>query len=86
MSRVISATEFKAKCLGLLDEVSERGESIIVTKRGKPVATLKPVKQKRWKSPMGVLASKAEIVGDIVHTDHSHSWDTLREMDKPSKR
>lgn len=42
MAITIPASEFKAKCLGLLDEVAETGESVIVTKRGKPVARLVP--------------------------------------------
>jgi prevent-host-death family protein len=83
MSRVITATEFKAKCLALLDEVDERGDTIIVTKRGRPVATLKPVKAKRWKSPAGSWAGKVEIVGDIVNTDDSHLWEMLREVEEP---
>jgi prevent-host-death family protein len=41
----ISATEFKAKCLGLLDRLSERKlKRVTVTKRGKPVAVLTPPK------------------------------------------
>ena len=78
MSKVITATEFKAKCLALLDQVDQQGDTIIVTKRGRPVATLKPVKQKRWKSPFGAWAGKVEIVGDIVNTDRSHLWEALR--------
>ena len=86
MSKVISATEFKAKCLALLDQVDERGDTIIVTKRGRPVAARKPVKQKRWKNPMGSLAGKARIVGDIVNTDHSHLWEALREGPESHER
>jgi prevent-host-death family protein len=41
--RSISATEFKARCLALLDDVAENGESLVVTKRGKPVARIVPV-------------------------------------------
>jgi len=33
-NRVVSATEFKAKCLALLDEVEEQGGTITVTKTG----------------------------------------------------
>ena len=36
--RKMAAGEFKAKCLAVLDEVNATGESVIVTKRGKPVA------------------------------------------------
>ena len=38
----LSASEFKAKCLALLDQVHERGESVTITKRGKVVARLIP--------------------------------------------
>ena len=41
--RTIPATRFKAECLQLLDDVAESGETIIVTKRGKPVARLLPL-------------------------------------------
>lgn len=40
--REIKASELKAKCLKLLDEVAETGEPIIVTKRGKAVARIEP--------------------------------------------
>lgn len=42
MTRQITATQFKARCLALLDEVASGGE-IVVTKRGKPVARVAPV-------------------------------------------
>lgn len=38
----IPAGEFKAKCLALLDEVSEAGRTFVVTKRGRPVASISP--------------------------------------------
>lgn len=68
-TRTASATEFKAKCLALLDEVDETGGTITVTKRGRPVAKLQPVKARKWKYPLGALVGKGEIVGDIVNTD-----------------
>lgn len=38
--QTISATEFKAKCLQLLDQVQTTGEDLVISKRGKPVARL----------------------------------------------
>jgi prevent-host-death family protein len=38
----ITATQFKARCLRLLDEVAETGETLIVTKHGRPVARVEP--------------------------------------------
>lgn len=34
-TRVVNATEFKAKCLSLLDEVAAQDETITITKRGR---------------------------------------------------
>lgn len=36
----VSATEFKAKCLSLIDRVRERGEAVTITKHGRVVARL----------------------------------------------
>jgi prevent-host-death family protein len=77
-TRVIGATEFKAKCLALLDEIHEQGGTITVTKRGRPVATISPAKKPAWKSPAGILAGKLKITGDIVNFDTSDLWDALR--------
>ena len=77
-NRVIAATEFKAKCLALLDEIDEHGGTITVTKRGRPVATVSAAQKTAWKSPLGILAGKVKITGDIVNFDTSELWDALR--------
>lgn len=43
--QVIKASEFKAKCLHLMDVVNETNEEIIITKNGKPVSRLLPYKE-----------------------------------------
>jgi prevent-host-death family protein len=43
MDRTLTATRFKAQCLALLDEVAETGESLVITKHGRPVARVAPV-------------------------------------------
>lgn len=43
VERTIPASRFKAQCLALLDEVAATGETIVITKRGKPVARVEPV-------------------------------------------
>ena len=47
MARTIPASEFKAKCLAILDEVAETYEMVVVTKRGKPVARVLPAEEPR---------------------------------------
>lgn len=43
--KTVAAAEFKATCLRLIDEVNEDGQPITITKRGKPVAVLTPVRE-----------------------------------------
>ena len=62
----IKAGEFKAKCLELMDLVANRGEEIVITKRGKPVARLVPVENAATLSPFGFMRGTAEILGDIL--------------------
>ena len=58
---VISATEFKAKCLQLLDEVQRSGQELVVSKRGRPVARVIAEKPpKPWLS----LTGKGKFKGD----------------------
>jgi prevent-host-death family protein len=77
--RVISATEFKAKCLSLLRQMEEKGGKITITRRGRPVAVLSPSPRKGWKSPGDSWAGKIQIIGDIVNYDTSDLWDALRD-------
>lgn len=48
-----------------MDRVAESGESIVITKRGKPVAILEPARHPSA-TAAGFYAGKMEIVGDIV--------------------
>ena len=45
-SRMIKASEFKAKCLKLMDEVADNGNEIVITKNGRPVSRLVPYREK----------------------------------------
>lgn len=68
-SKVLSATEFKAKCLACLSEIEQAGVPITITRRGRPVAVLGPVGRPALKSPRDSWAKKGRILGDIVNTD-----------------
>jgi prevent-host-death family protein len=65
MSRIIKASEFKAKCLAVMDEVERTRQSVVITKNGKPVADLvphNPKKRELW----GILKDEMFIEGDII--------------------
>jgi len=62
---VMSAGEFKAKCLAVMDEVWAKRTTVIITKNGKPVAQMVPIVE--GPDPIfGFLRDKAKIVGDIT--------------------
>lgn len=71
----ISASEFKAKCLSLLDEVAETGEAIVVTKRGEPVARLVPLEDFEQKSLLGSVSysSEQDLISPIGET-----WNAIK--------
>ena len=77
-SRVVSATEFKAKCLSLLDEIEQNGAAITVTRRGRPIAVLGPTPKKAWKSPANSLAGKIIENEDLANIDMTDLWDAVR--------
>ena len=64
--KIMNATEFKAKCLALLDDVSTGGESITILKRGKPVAQLVPPMYSEESYPQAGLQASVTILGDII--------------------
>lgn len=81
--RQMAAGEFKAKCLGVLDEVQETGRHVVVTKRGKPVAKVVPIANGKKKANFfGRLEGIIEIVGDpddlVKPVFPLEDWDMLR--------
>lgn len=64
-SKKIAAGSFKVHCLAIMDEVQAKRETVIITKRGKPVAKLVPVEE-QTDDLFGFLLGKVTIVGDVV--------------------
>jgi prevent-host-death family protein len=76
MTKQIKASEFKAKCLALMDEVARTGHRVIITKNGKPVAELVPHRAPR-RSIRGLFKDDLFIVGDIM-SPIDVEWDVLK--------
>ena len=74
----VQASEFKANCLALIDQVARTGETILVTKNGKPVAELRPHRLPRTKSPFGLHKGTARILGDIIEPIDTGLWNALK--------
>jgi prevent-host-death family protein len=54
--QTIKASEFKAKCLHLMDEVNRTGEEIAITKNGKPVNALQTINRALASGQLGVAS------------------------------
>ncbi len=65
MKRVVPAGRFKAECLALLDRVEQTGEPLVVTKRGRPVAEVVPIRTPA-RSLKGSVTVRGDIVGPIL--------------------
>jgi prevent-host-death family protein len=72
-SRTLPAGRFKAECLAVLDRVAATGETVIVTKRGRPVAEVVPVRVVRQRSLRGSVRTTGDITAPVLG-----EWDADR--------
>jgi prevent-host-death family protein len=76
----IAISEFKAKCLALLDQVQKTKKPIRITRFGKPVAEVAPASPASPAEWIGSLRDSIEILGDIVAPANEESdWEALRD-------
>lgn len=76
----IAVSEFKAKCLGLIEEVRKTRKPILLTRFGKPVAELVPASPgKHPKNWLGCMRGTGRILGDIVSPiSDEDDWEAAR--------
>jgi prevent-host-death family protein len=72
-TQIIPAGEFKAKCLGIMDQVNSQHKAVIITKHGKPIVKLVPYEEQA-SSLFGSMQNTIKIKGDIVET-LGEQWD-----------
>jgi prevent-host-death family protein len=77
----VAISVFKAKCLGILEEVRKTRKPIRVTRFGKPIAeVLPPTPEQRQKGWLGCMAGTGVILGDIVGpTGSIEDWEAGRD-------
>ena len=81
--RTISASEFKATCLRLMDEVARSGDEIVITKNGRPTARLVPCRS-RSRDWFGADRGTIEILGDIISPVDAE-WEAELDPDRTLK-
>lgn len=80
LMRTIPATEFKAKCLSLLDQVAEQHETVLISKRGVPVAKLVPLDE-----PVGLAGCMTVLTeDDAALFSTGESWEAMEDRSAPS--
>lgn len=73
----MAVSEFKARCLEVLERVRRRGEEVVVTKRGEPIARVVPMR--RGSATLrGSMRDALVIRGDIVAVDWTREWEAAR--------
>ena len=77
----VAISEFKAKCLALLDQVQKTRKPIRVTRFGKPIAEIVPPSpETAHASWIGSMKDTMKITGDIVSPANEESeWEVLRD-------
>lgn len=73
-AQTISATEFKQKCLAIMDEVAAEGNEIVITKRGKAICRLVPLKNHPEEKRFGWMKGSISILSDLTKSLEEH-WD-----------
>ena len=71
--QTIQASEFKAKCLALMDKIAASVETLVVTKKGIPIVEMKPFSGKRVTSQFGLhpdLEIHGELLAPLDQEDH----------------
>ncbi len=76
--KTMLVSEFKAKCIATLKEVQRTREPMLVTLRGKPLATVQPVAPPGRRKRLGGLRGRMTIRRDLIKMDTTRDWDMLR--------
>jgi prevent-host-death family protein len=73
--KTMAISEFKAQALKILNEVAKSQETIVITKRGKPLAQVVAFRNSDRKSVSGQLADAFVFEKDIVTPLGEGVWD-----------
>jgi prevent-host-death family protein len=91
----VSAAQFKAECLRLMDVVEKTRQPIVITKHGRPVAQLVPIPADTG-SLFGYMSGTVTINGDVMAPldvewsalagDEDHLYHGARRSAKPARK
>jgi prevent-host-death family protein len=71
----LSVSEFKSKCLAVLQDVNKQKKRVVITKRGKPIAEVIPYDPREKEIP---LKDTVLFMGDIISPVTDEDWEVLK--------
>jgi prevent-host-death family protein len=76
----IAISEFKAKCLAILEQVNKTKHPVLITRFGKPVAEVVPPSPKSPRDVFGFMLGSVEILGDVISpASDPKDWEVVRD-------
>ena len=72
----IAISKFKAKCLGILEEIHKQKKRVIITKRGVPIAEIRAIEPPEEKGVS--LKDTVIFMGDIISPVAEGDWEVLK--------
>jgi prevent-host-death family protein len=67
-------SQFKARCLDLIEQLRKNGGEIVLTKRGRPCAVVRP-RTRAFRSILGAWKGRVEVVGDLSSPARAKDWE-----------
>jgi antitoxin (DNA-binding transcriptional repressor) of toxin-antitoxin stability system len=71
--KTLSVSQFRTTCLAVLDQVYKQKKGVLITKPGKPIAKIIPMKGLRQEFPP--LKDTVTFLGDILSPVRAKEWE-----------
>jgi prevent-host-death family protein len=83
----LKAAQFKAEALAVMRRVSETGQPVTITSRGKPIVRIEPIREEKARIGYGSMKGTVEfLVADAqLVSAGAEGWGTLSEWDEVTK-
>ena len=76
--KTVLVSQFKAQCIGMLKQVKQTGEPLLITLRGQPLARIEPIGTRPGTRVLGAQKNGTRTRGDVVHSNFEDEWECNR--------
>jgi prevent-host-death family protein len=76
--KIMPISEFKVHALKVLNEVAKSQETVVITKRGKPIAEVVPYRKSAMKQMPGILSDAFVFEKDIINPLGEGLWESCQ--------